>query len=199
VTIDQMDFNCSSSMVNQGSIVPWIENSQLETESIGVGMYPSLMGTFNFPSPVSYICATLVDYQKSSSPTPVTRVVSFKASYLQDPWVLPSPSDSVEGHTHVGMAMPLSAAEVLIKLYNKLLQTSDQTPSLMEEDDLFPEPIWAQNSSNSQDCLDTIFPLDEAIIEAMTGDERPWEDMHHRSYFLPMRLVMWKMENSSQP
>jgi hypothetical protein len=28
-------------------------------------------------------------------------------------------------------------------------------------------------------------PSDEAIIEAMTGLEKPWEDLHHRSYFLP--------------
>jgi hypothetical protein len=60
VTIDQMDFNRSSSMENLGSTVPWIENSQSTTESIGVGMCPSLMGTFNFPTPVSYIRATLV-------------------------------------------------------------------------------------------------------------------------------------------
>ena len=51
VIVDQMDFNHSRSMVNQGSTVPWIENSQSETESINVGMYPSLMGTFNFFHP----------------------------------------------------------------------------------------------------------------------------------------------------
>jgi hypothetical protein len=28
-------------------------------------------------------------------------------------------------------------------------------------------------------------PSDEAIIEAMTGPYKPWEDLHHRSYFLP--------------
>jgi hypothetical protein len=28
-------------------------------------------------------------------------------------------------------------------------------------------------------------PSDEAIIEAMTGSNKPWEDLHHRSYFLP--------------
>ena len=33
--------------------------------------------------------------------------------------------------------------------------------------------------------MDTVFPLDEAIIEAMSGVEPPWEELHHRSYFLP--------------
>jgi hypothetical protein len=30
-----------------------------------------------------------------------------------------------------------------------------------------------------------MFPLDEDIIEAMNGSDKPWDDMHHRSYFLP--------------
>jgi hypothetical protein len=28
-------------------------------------------------------------------------------------------------------------------------------------------------------------PLDEVIIEAMIGADRPWDDLHHRSYFIP--------------
>jgi hypothetical protein len=30
-----------------------------------------------------------------------------------------------------------------------------------------------------------VFPSDEEIIEALTGLDRPWDDLHHRSYFLP--------------
>ena len=33
--------------------------------------------------------------------------------------------------------------------------------------------------------LDNIFPLDEAILEAMSGLEQPWGGLHHKSYFLP--------------
>jgi hypothetical protein len=75
-------------------------------------MCPSLMGTINFPSPVSYIHATPVGFQKSSYPTSVIRVASFRTLNLQDPWMLPSSCELVEGHVHVGMAMPLSTAEV---------------------------------------------------------------------------------------
>ena len=39
-------------------------------------------------------------------------------------------------------------------------------------------------SSHAHDCLNTMFPLDEVIIEAMLGVEPPWEELHHRSYFL---------------
>jgi hypothetical protein len=47
------------------------------------------------------------------------------------------------------------------------------------------EPIWAQDSLINTDSLDLVLPSDEAIIEAMTGPDKPWEDLHHRSYFLP--------------
>jgi hypothetical protein len=32
--------------------------------------------------------------------------------------------------------------------------------------------------------LDIVFPSDEALIEAMTSLDKPWDDLHHRSYFL---------------
>jgi hypothetical protein len=55
----------------------------------------------------------------------------------------------------------------------------------MDEEDHVLNPVWATSSSFSHDCLDDTLPLDEAIIEAMNGSDRPWDDMHHRSYFLP--------------
>jgi hypothetical protein len=37
------------------------------------------------------------------------------------------------------------------------------------------------------DFLDSTLPSYEAILEAMSGPDRPWDDIHHRSYsyFLP--------------
>jgi hypothetical protein len=57
--------------------------------------------------------------------------------------------------------------------------------TLPQELDPVLEPIWAQGSLVDTDSLDLVFPLDEAIIEAMTSPDRPWDDLHHRSYFLP--------------
>jgi len=37
----------------------------------------------------------------------------------------------------------------------------------------------------SRDCLDMVLPTNEAILEALIGLEKTWEDMHRRSYFLP--------------
>jgi hypothetical protein len=55
----------------------------------------------------------------------------------------------------------------------------------MEEVDPILEPIWVAHSSSLHDCLDDTLPSDEAILEAMSGPDRPWDDLHHRSYFLP--------------
>jgi len=29
-----------------------------------------------------------------------------------------------------------------------------------------------------------VLPTNEAISEALTGPDKPWEDLHHKSYFL---------------
>ena len=60
---------------------------------------------------------------------------------------------------------------------------------LIESDIIFSEtssPRICESSSPSlHDFLDVKFPSNEAIIEAMIIDGRPWENMHHRLFFLP--------------
>jgi hypothetical protein len=58
VTNDQVESNLSNVAANHGTIIPWIENSQATTKSISCGMYPSLMGYFDSPAPISYIHTT---------------------------------------------------------------------------------------------------------------------------------------------
>jgi hypothetical protein len=60
---------------------------------------------------------------------------------------------------------------------------TDPTPT--QDLDLIQEPIWAQGSLAETYSLDLVFPSDEAVIEAMTSPDKPWDDLHHRSYFLP--------------
>jgi hypothetical protein len=89
----------------------------------------------------------------------------------------------MEGVGNLGMAMPLSIVEVA---YN-IVQQASTNPDLAPPQELDPvlEPIWAQDSLTTYDPLDLVFPSDEVILEAMTGPDRPWDDLHHRSYFLP--------------
>jgi hypothetical protein len=84
---------------------------------------------------------------------------------------------------HAGMAMPLSAAEVAYSLVQQTSAIPDPIPT--QELDPLPEPIWAQGSLATTDSLDLVLPSDKAVIEAMTSPDKPWEDLHHRSYFLP--------------
>ena len=46
-------------------------------------------------------------------------------------------------------------------------------------------PSWEVESSHSQDYLDDVYSSDEAVLEAMSRMEQPWEELQHRSYFLP--------------
>jgi hypothetical protein len=48
VTIDQLSFACSSPNASLGLSIPVIDNSHPRTKNIGVGMYSSLMGHFQF-------------------------------------------------------------------------------------------------------------------------------------------------------
>jgi hypothetical protein len=84
---------------------------------------------------------------------------------------------------HNGMSMPLSTTEVVYSVVQQAL--ADPDPALAQELDSNLEPIWAQDSLTTTNSLDLVLPYDEAIIEALTGPDRPWDDLHHRSYFLP--------------
>jgi hypothetical protein len=177
--IDQIYFTCFSSYGFMGHSIPIVNSSHKETENIGVRMYPSLMGTFNFFAPILYI-NSMSDESSSS-----LRPVSFCASYFDNPWNLPSLTMSYEGHLHIKIAMPLYVVNIT---YQAILDAStypDPSSSWMEEVDPILEPIWVVKTSSPLDFLANTFPLDESILEDMIGSDRSSEDLHQRSYFLP--------------
>ena len=55
VTIYQKSFHNPSVNASLGASILIIDHSQPATENVGVGMYPSLMGTFSCPAPVLMI------------------------------------------------------------------------------------------------------------------------------------------------
>jgi hypothetical protein len=177
VTIDQLSFSRPDPALG-ASTVPMVDNPQAGVVNVGVGLYPSLMGTFDYPPPHSD-----AKFISSHHKAEIFHVSSFRTTYFQDPWTLPSPSDTMDMTGHAGMSMPLSADEVAYSLVQQASSTLDLIPT--QELDPLLEPIWAQDSLVNIDSLDLVSPSDEAIIEAMTGPKKPWEDLHHRSYFLP--------------
>lgn len=58
--------------------------------------------------------------------------------------------------------------------------------------DPLTQPVCAVNSFAYRDCLDMVLPSNEAILEALTRPDKPWEDMHYHSYFL---LALDKIES----
>jgi hypothetical protein len=178
MTIDQLSFACSSPNSSLGQSIPMIDNSQSTTENIDVRMYSSLMGTFNFLAPNHQV------YSMSSRPVLNGKSIPFCASYFDDPWTLPSLTLSCEGDLHAGMAMPLSAANIACQAILDSSTNPDLVASPTNEEDLVSRPMWVTSLFSSHDFLDGTLPSDESIIEAMNGSDKPWDDMHHHSYFL---------------
>jgi hypothetical protein len=91
-----------------------IHNPQPDIVNIGVGLCQPLMGTFDYLPPFGDIkfISTILDQPKVE----IFQVSSFRMTYFDDPWTLPSPSAMMEGTGHHGMAMPLSVVEVVYSI-----------------------------------------------------------------------------------
>ena len=112
-------------------------------------MYSSLMGTFYIPALIHYLGSTSVG--KS-----ITTIVD-----RTDPWVLPS---------HYEHEVPLSVVEVSYQaIVNTTVDPISVPPTVSEEPEEAYLPAWAENSLYIDNCLDMVLPLDEAILEAMSG------------------------------
>jgi hypothetical protein len=180
VTIDQLSFSRTNPL-SGASMVLMIDSLQPDTVNLGAGCFPSLMGTFDYLPPSSDVnlISTSLDQPRDA----ILQVLLFQTRYFNDPWTLPSPSASMEWTGNPGMAMPLPATEFAYNIVQPTLANPDPTPT--QELDTVLEPIWAQGYLATQHPLDLVFPSDEMILEALTGPNRPWDDIHHRSYFLP--------------
>ena len=135
-------------METNESTMPLVDQVKPASESLGAGMYASLMGTFDFPALINYLGSTSVGNS-------IAMVVD-----RMDPWVLPS---------HHEPEVPLSIVEVA---YQAIIHTTIDpilVPLTVSEE---PEesylPAWAENSLYIDDCLDMVFPSDKAILEAMS-------------------------------
>jgi hypothetical protein len=177
VTIDQLSFSRPDPALGASTVLK-IDNPQLGVVNVGFGLCPSLMGTFNYLPPHGDI-----KFISNHHKVEIFQVSSFRTTYFEDPWILPSPSATMDETRHPGMSMPLSAAEVAYYLVQQSSANTDLTP--VQDLDPLLEPIWAQGSLANTDSLDLVLPSNEAVIKAMTSLDKPWEDLHHRSYFLP--------------
>ena len=159
--VDQLDYCPVDPQASSDSTVPLMDNPRLPTENLGVGMYSSLMGTFEFPSPIAKINAI-------SSSKEFSRDGFFRTRYFSDPWTLPSPTTTlVEGQGNE-MAFPISAAELR---YQSIVNSTDNHSTPFFEEELAGDvaPAWTLDSTSTMDCLDKVLPSKEALLEVMMG------------------------------
>jgi hypothetical protein len=166
VTIDQLSFSRPDPALG-ASTVPMIDNPQAGVVNVGVVLCPSLMDTFDYPPPHGD-----VKFISTHHKADIFHVSLFCPTYFQDPWILPSPSATMDETRHSDMSMPLSAAEVA----SSLVHQASSNPNLTPAQELDPplDYIWAQGSLANTDFLDLVLPSDEAVIEAMTSPDKPW-------------------------
>ena len=81
--------------------------------------------------------------------------------------------------------MLLSASKIVYQVVLDSSADPDLVTSPTDEEDPVLRPVWTTSLSCLHDCLDETLTSNEAILEAMNGSDRPWDDMHHHSYFLP--------------
>ena len=100
---------------------------------MGVGLYSSLMGSFNIAAPVLSV--------KSFPIYAITHVArdqdflerSFKTTYLSDPWTLPKSVTSVTEERTTGIASPLFSVEVAYMTIQE--QSADECSSRLAEEE----------------------------------------------------------------
>ena len=78
VTVYQLSFTQKGLMETNKSTIPLVDQVKPASESLGAGMYASLMDTFDIPAPINYIGSTSVGKSIATVPD------------RTDPWVLPS-------------------------------------------------------------------------------------------------------------
>jgi hypothetical protein len=133
VTIDQLSFSRPDPALGE-STVPMIDNPQASVINVGVGLCPSLMGTFDYPPPHDDV-KFISNHHKDD----IFQVSSFRTTYFEDPWILPSPSATMDETGNSSMSMPLLAAEVAYCLVKQASANPDLT--LAQELDPLLEPI----------------------------------------------------------
>ena len=113
VTIDQLNFTQKGHMDSNESAVRLVDQVKPIAQSLGAGMYTSLMGTFDLPASINYIGFTSVG--KS-----IAMVVD-----RTDPWVLPSPHK---------WEVPLSVVEVAYQAITQTTIDPIPDPLIVSED-----------------------------------------------------------------
>jgi hypothetical protein len=172
VTIDQLYYCTPDARTPPTNNIPFLGDHKITYESVGVGLlkYSSLMGTFPAPLPPTTHHIAKIN---------MISTMAYQSLQSSDPWIVPSPLEL----DALGDTMPLSPAE------DSYVAIQSASPSTNDQNILAPDtysmPSWFNSLSSAFDYISQIFPFDESIMEMLSIDKVPWDDNHHRSFFLP--------------
>ena len=159
-----MDYSPVDPRATLDSTILMVDNPHPPVENLGVRMYSSLMGVFDLPPPTARIDTI------SSSKEPL-RKEFVQTHYFSDPGPLSS-SVTTSDDGKVG-EIESSTSAVELRCESTDDPADDHlTPSLEKELDGDVAPAWTLDSTSDMDCLDTVLPSEEAILEAMMGVDR---------------------------
>ena len=161
VTIDQLSFYHPDTSNSDANSVPVIGHSKPHYEDIGVGLLKDSTINGVFP--------------EVPCPHNTVNMIASTGSWLAS-------SSSTEEIT--GDRMPLSPHEKWYESIQALSDTLEQRDHHVAAD-AYSLPCWLNEHDRSSDYLSLNLPSDESIMEAMSVDDLPWNDDHHRSSFLP--------------
>ena len=94
-----------------------------------------------------------------------------------DPWIIPSESEI----DSFGISMPLSPYE---RAYEALVSVTDSLSTKIDQMNVVHEDSFSSSPSASI-TFPEVVSSDEHLREILCIDDLPWEDLHHRSSFLP--------------
>jgi hypothetical protein len=125
VTIDQLSFSKPDPSLGASTLLI-VDNPQLDAINVVVGLFPPLMGTFDYPPPSGDVkmISVVPDQPRAES----FQVSSFCMTYFTDSWNLTSPLTSMEGTQNPSMSMPLSMVEVAYFIVQQFSTDLDLTP-----------------------------------------------------------------------
>ena len=136
-------------------------------KDVGVGLVKDagLLGNFPFP-PIN-----------TSSSFAYIHMITSDTTIYDDPWIILSKSEI----DSFGDAMPLSPYEVAYQVVQSFTDTSSTKIDLMNV--VREEPLFT--STSELIAFPEVVSYDKKLREVLCVDDLPWDDLHHRSSFLP--------------
>jgi hypothetical protein len=165
VTVDQLDFYTTDARAPATNNIPFLGDHKIMYERVGVGLlkYPSLMGTFPTPLPLTTHHIATVD---------MILITAYQSLESSNPWIVPSPLE----FDALGDTMPLSLAKTSYVSIQSTSPLSDDQHLLAPNS--YSMPSRLSSLSSAIDCISPIFPLDESLMEMLNIDEAQ-DDNHN--------------------